>query len=142
MLRTLPAMNLTSLGQRQRRPVDAAHEEALQDDLVELALRPPHQEAVELRGHIERQEPSDPFQRKTYKLLSFLGIAILRCSARLRCHLHQLPFLAEHPHLDKQLEVHILALRCCAVRLLVAATGLQIDALQGRATQGSPLSLL
>ena len=38
------------LGERQRGPVGPAHEQALKNDLVELGLRAPNEEAVELRG--------------------------------------------------------------------------------------------
>lgn len=45
----LPLHEPDEAAHRERRPVGLAHEEPLQDHGVELALGPPHQEAVELR---------------------------------------------------------------------------------------------
>lgn len=40
--------------ERERRAVDLAHEEPLQDHSVEVALGPPNKEAVQLRQHTHK----------------------------------------------------------------------------------------
>lgn len=91
----------SELGERQRRPVRLGHKQTLQDDLVKLAFRSPHQEAVKL--HQKGLTKSAPRNA-------------LEVAARL-------------PYLYKQSQVHILALRGRAVCLLAAATGLEVDTL-------------
>ena len=92
------------LGERQGRPVSPAHEQALQNDLVELGVRAPDEEAVELQGGG--------------------GGASGR---HLQSHgaLHAL-------YLDEQPQVHILAPGRDPGNLLVAATGLEINTLAKR----------
>jgi hypothetical protein len=46
----LPLHELDEAAHRERRAVGLAHEQAFEDHGVEVALGPPHQEAVELRA--------------------------------------------------------------------------------------------
>jgi len=119
----LAAHELGELGEGHGGAVDLAHEQPLEHDRVEVALRAALQEAVQLRGSGWMGEGGQ-------------YAAIARCQ-RLQCP----PWLvismlraAQAPattYLDQQLQVHIVALGSSAVLLAVAATGLEVDTLCG-----------
>lgn len=102
----LAAHELSQLGHGQRGPVCLGHEQALQHHLIEVAVCAPDQEAVELQGNRDRA-----CQR-------WDGWGPRRCCC------------CWAPHLDQQLQVHVVALGSGPGRLLVAATRLEIDSLK------------